>query len=207
MNVMEHFDGAEQFFSVCEQLKGKRVGIWGHLHPDGDCIGAQIVMRDILLQYGAIPLIGLTKGKIAMNSQWIARDYDFTRAEEIAADESIFMDCKIMLRAGDFAKKLSKPLMLINDHIFGEKFARHNFFYPEAAATCEMIADFLEQKQWGIGAATALYVGIVTDTGQFSHSSTVVRTVFLASQLALQGADPHRKFSLHNSAGLICTIF
>ncbi|MDR0740662.1 MAG: bifunctional oligoribonuclease/PAP phosphatase NrnA [Puniceicoccales bacterium] len=196
MNVMEHFDGAEQFFSVCEQLKGKRIGIFGHLHPDGDCIGAQVAMRDILMQCGAMPLMGLAEDKFPLNLQWIAQDYDFVRPEEMAADEYIFVDCGIMLRAGDFAKKLPKPLMLIDHHVSGEKFACHNFFYPEAAATCEIIADFLEQKQWTVGAATAtaLYVGIVTDTGKFSYSSTVARTLFLASQLALWGADPHRIF-------------
>jgi phosphoesterase RecJ-like protein len=114
----------------------------------------------------------------------------------MAADEYIFVDCGIMSRAGDFAKKLPQPLMLVDHHMSGEKFARHNFFYPEAAAACEIIADFLEQKQWAIGeaTATALYVGIVTDTGKFSYSSTVARTLFLASQLALWGADPHRIF-------------
>jgi phosphoesterase RecJ-like protein len=196
MNTIAHFSDAEQFFSVCEQLKGKRVGILGHLHPDGDCIGAQIAMRDILLRYGAIPLMGLVEDRVAMNLQWIAKDYDFTRPEEMAADEYILVDCGLMLRAGDFVKKLSKPFMLIDHHVSGAKFARHNFFYPEAAATCEIIADFLEQKHWEIGAATAtaLYVGIVTDTGKFSYSSTVARTLFLASQLALWGADPHRIF-------------
>jgi c-di-AMP phosphodiesterase-like protein len=74
MNGMERFDGAEQFFSICEQLKGKRVGILGHLHPDGDCIGAQIALRDILMRCGATPLMGLVEDKVAVNLQWIARD-------------------------------------------------------------------------------------------------------------------------------------
>ncbi|MDR2812568.1 MAG: DHH family phosphoesterase [Puniceicoccales bacterium] len=196
MNIIEHFSGAEQFFSICEQLKGKRVGILGHLHPDGDCIGAQIAMGDILMRCGATPLMGLVEDRVAMNLQWITRNYDFLKPEEMAADEYVFVDCGVMLRAGDFAKKLSKPIMLIDHHISGEKFARNNFFYPEAAAACEIIADFLEQTKWTIAepTATALYVGIVTDTGKFSYSSTVARTLFLASQLALHGADPHRIF-------------
>ncbi|MDR1907148.1 MAG: bifunctional oligoribonuclease/PAP phosphatase NrnA [Puniceicoccales bacterium] len=194
MNVIEHFEGAEQFFSICEQLKGKRVGIWGHLHPDGDCIGAQIAMRDILIRCGATPLMGLVEDNIATNLQWIIKDYDFVRPEGMVADEYIFVDCGVLSRAGDFVKKLPTPLMSVDHHISGEKFAQNNFFYPESAATCEIIADFIEQKKWEIteGTATALYLGIVTDTGKFSYSSTTARTLFLAARLALQGADPHR---------------
>ncbi|MDR0417832.1 MAG: bifunctional oligoribonuclease/PAP phosphatase NrnA [Puniceicoccales bacterium] len=196
MNIIEHFSGAESFFSICEQLHGKRVGIWGHLHPDGDCIGVQIAMCDILTRCGAIPLMGLVENKVAANLKWIVRNYEFVRPEEMVVDEYIFVDCGVILRAGDFAKKLPKPLMSIDHHVSGEKFAQHNFFYPESAATCEIIADFIEQKQWKVkeAIATALYVGIVTDTGKFSYSSTTARTLALASKLALQGADPHRIF-------------
>ncbi|MDR1366346.1 MAG: DHH family phosphoesterase [Puniceicoccales bacterium] len=196
MSIIEHFSGAESFFSICEQLKGKRVGILGHLHPDGDCIGAQIAMRDILIRFGAIPLMGLAENKVATNLKWIVRNYEFVQPEEMTVDEYIFVDCGVMLRAGDFAKKLPQPLMSIDHHVSGEKFAQHNFFYPESAATCEVITDFLEQRQWEVSGAiaTALYVGIVTDTGKFSYSSTTVRTLFLAAKLASQGANPHRIF-------------
>jgi phosphoesterase RecJ-like protein len=196
MRAIERFDGAELFFSICEQLRGKRVGILGHLHPDGDCLGAQIAMHDILTRCGAVPFMGLQDEPVAANLRWLSGVEELVKAEEIVADEYIFVDCGIMVRAGDFAKQLPRPLMLIDHHVSGERFAQYNFFYPEAAATCEVIADFVDQKNWPIGerAATALYVGIVTDTGKFSYSSTAARTLFLASQLALQGADPHRIF-------------
>ncbi|MDR1435040.1 MAG: DHH family phosphoesterase [Puniceicoccales bacterium] len=194
MNTIKHFDGAEQFFDICKQLKGKRVGILGHLHPDGDCLGAQIAMHNILIQCGAVPLLGLYNDYIASNLRWVSRDYIFTKPEEMATDEYVFVDCSVKLRAGDFAKKLPMPLLSVDHHISGERFAHHNFFHPEAAAACEIIADFLHQKQWEISShtATALYVGMVTDTGKFSYSSTNTRTLFLALQLALHGADPHR---------------
>jgi phosphoesterase RecJ-like protein len=194
MKTIEHFDGAEQFFDICDQLKGKRVGVLGHLHPDGDCLGAQIAMHNILLRCGAVPFLGLCNDPIASNLQWLTRDYVFTKPEEMAADEYIFVDCSVKSRAGDFAKKLPRPLLSVDHHISGERFAYHNFFHPESAATCEIIADFLHQKQWEIASPTAiaLYVGMVTDTGRFSYASTNARTLFLALQLALHGADPHR---------------
>jgi phosphoesterase RecJ-like protein len=159
-------------------------------------LGAQIAVHEILTHCGAVPLIGLSNDSVASNLQWLAEECVFTKPEEMAADEYIFVDCGVMSRAGDFAKKLPAPLALVDHHISGEKFARDNFFYPESAATCEIIADFIVQKGRGISSftATALYVGMVTDTGKFSYSSTTARTLFLAAQLALKGADPHQIF-------------
>jgi nanoRNase/pAp phosphatase (c-di-AMP/oligoRNAs hydrolase) len=85
-------------------LKGKRVGVWGHLHPDGDCIGAKTAMRDILIRCGAMPLMGLAEDNIATNLQWIIKGYDLIRPEGMIADEYICVDCDVMSRAGDFVK-------------------------------------------------------------------------------------------------------
>jgi nanoRNase/pAp phosphatase (c-di-AMP/oligoRNAs hydrolase) len=42
------------------------------------------------------------------------------------------------------------------------------------------------RKKWEIteSTATALYIGIVMDTGKFSYSLTTARTLFLAARLA-----------------------
>ncbi|MDR2806711.1 MAG: bifunctional oligoribonuclease/PAP phosphatase NrnA [Puniceicoccales bacterium] len=196
MNTIEHLKDAEQFFAICRQLEGKQIGILGHLRPDGDCLGAQMAMHEILTHCGATSFIGLSDDVIALNLQWIAKECVFTKPEAMTVDEYIFVDCGVKSRAGDFAKKLSTPLMSIDHHISGEKFARNNFFYPEWAATCEIITDYLYQERWRISSrtATALYAGIATDTGRFSYSATTARTLFLASQLALQGANPHQIF-------------
>jgi phosphoesterase RecJ-like protein len=105
-------------------LNGKRVGVSGHLHPDSDCIGAQIAMRDILIRCGATSLMELTEHNIATNLQWIIQDYDFVRPEEMVPDEYIFVDCGMMSRAGNFVKKLQVSLMSVDHHISGEKLAK-----------------------------------------------------------------------------------
>ncbi|MDR2200737.1 MAG: bifunctional oligoribonuclease/PAP phosphatase NrnA [Puniceicoccales bacterium] len=194
MNAIEHFEGAEQFFAICEQLKEKRVGILGHLRPDGDCLGAQVALHEILTTYGAKAFLGLSGENVPPNLRWIVHGYELVKPEIMAIDECIFVDCGVPSRAGDGVKFLPKPLISIDHHISGERFSRNNFFYPDAAATCEIITDFLEQKAWKISkhAASALYAGILTDTGKFSYSSTTARTLFLALQLVLKGADPHQ---------------
>ena len=43
-------------------LKGKKVAVFGHEAPDGDCIGSTIGMGSLLKKLGATPflLIGMT---------------------------------------------------------------------------------------------------------------------------------------------------
>ena len=192
----ERFDGAEHFFRVCEQLKGKRVGILGHLRPDGDCLGAQIALHELLSNVGADPIIGLVDDTVMSNLRWLADGLTLMRPEEMCADEYIFVDCGNKSRAGEFAKRLGKVLLSIDHHLSGEQFAKETFLFPEAAATCEIIADFIDQYNLTISpkSATALYVGIVTDTGKFSYSSTTAKTLYLASKLIQWGADPHEVF-------------
>jgi phosphoesterase RecJ-like protein len=83
--------------------------------------------------------------------------------------------------------------MSVHHHISGEKFAQNNFSIPNRQRLVRLLRIF-SSKKWEIteGTATALYRGIVTDTGNFSYSSTTARTLFLAARLALQRADPNR---------------
>lgn len=190
------FPGAERFFEACERLRGKRVGILGHLRPDGDCLGAQIAMYEILTEVGALPMIGLVDEVFTENLRWLVEGMELMRPEAMAADEFVFVDSGIKSRAGDFAKRLRRAAIAVDHHLSGESFAKENFLFPEASATCEILADFLDQERWEVSPRTAmaLYVGIMTDTGKFCYSSTTERTFELASKLVHQGADPHRAF-------------
>lgn len=192
----ERFEGAARFFEACRALKNKRVGILGHLRPDGDCLGAQILLHEVLEGCGAVPLLGLSDDYIAENLRWLTEDLTFMRPEDMCADAYVFVDCGAKSRGGDFAKKIRSVALAVDHHISGEAFAKENFLFPEASATCEILADFCDQKHWELSprAAQALYVGIVTDTGKFSYASTTALTLYLASRLASAGADPHEIF-------------
>lgn len=197
MNNFWKFSGASEFFSVCQNLVGKRVGILGHYHPDADCLGAQVAMSKILEYFGAVPVFVVELASVPQNLRWMLSGVETTEPTELLADELVFVDCSDKLRAGDFVKNFpKKPILSVDHHISGEPFAEHNFFFPEAAATCEIIAEFLYQESFPVSAhmANALYAGIVTDTGKFSYSSTSATTLKLASNLIEDGAAPHDIF-------------
>jgi bifunctional oligoribonuclease and PAP phosphatase NrnA len=105
----------------------------------------------------------------------------------------VFVDCADHDRAGQKLKaRFPSPFGNIDHHLSSAGFARHNFVDPTSAATAEILAGMLLDNGLPIDAATAqgLYVGILTDTGQFRFNSTSRRTFLLAAELRTRGADP-----------------
>ena len=80
----------------------------------------------------------------------------------------------------------------IDHHLSGAAFAQLNLVDAASAATAEILAGMLLDNGLPIDAATAqgLYVGVLTDTGQFRYSATSRRTFLLAAELLARGANP-----------------
>ena len=82
--------------------------------------------------------------------------------------------------------------MVIDHHKTNEGFGTCNLIVPSAAATAEIVIDVLDALEWPISpvAATALHVGLVTDTGRFQYSNTKPRTLRAAARMVEAGAQP-----------------
>ena len=63
---------------------------------------------------------------------------------------------------------------------------------PDAAATTQLVYRMLRFLDWPVTpeVATALYAGLVTDTGRFQYSSTTPEVHAVAADLIAAGADP-----------------
>ena len=63
---------------------------------------------------------------------------------------------------------------------------------PSLSATAQLVHTLLNELGWPIDehVATALYTGIVTDTGRFQYSSTSVQTHEIAADLLARGVQP-----------------
>ncbi len=96
---------------------------------------------------------------------------------------------------GDFASVFSPDRTIIIDHhaVASEHIeAAVTLIDPAAAATAELVFDVLALTDREIDArtASALYVGLVTDTGSFRYSNTTPHAHRLAAALIESGADP-----------------
>jgi len=111
------------------------------------------------------------------------------------ADVQLVVDASEPGRLGEFAPALSRDRTVVIDHhaVASEPIeAAVALIDPAAAATAELVFDVLVLNGRGIDArtASALYVGLVTDTGSFRYSNTTPHAHRLAAALIEAGADP-----------------
>ena len=99
------------------------------------------------------------------------------------------------MRVGeDLKKRFPKVFINVDHHVSNTLFAEHNFVLPDASATGEILAKFFFDLDYEIDKVTAegLYLGICTDTGQFSYSGTNAAVFEICRRLCLAGCNPAR---------------
>lgn len=185
---------ATEFVQLINTWKGKRVCILGHVRPDGDCIGSQVALCRMLravevdafcanghpIPKPLLPFVGDTPFMAAVT-------------EIPAADIHLTVDCAETSRVGQaFFGKLPKLSANIDHHISNTNFAEHNFVFPKLAATAEVLARIAFDGGLEVDSTTAnaLYVGIVTDTGQFKYDTVTADLFRLTAKLIDLGANP-----------------
>ncbi len=88
---------------------------------------------------------------------------------------------------GDVVKATSAPKVLIDHHLYPEDDFILQFSELSVSSTCELVYHIIKgldyQSLFTIGAAEALYAGIMTDTGSFSYSSSNPATFHVVADL------------------------
>ena len=193
---METFypDLSPRFAGFLRELAGRKVAVIGHARPDGDCIGSQVALARVLRARGH-EVACLNADPVPRRLRFLAGDLTFaTGAGFPAADyAAVFVDCADHNRSGRQIKALfSSPFGAIDHHLSNCGFASHNFIDSGSSATAEILAGMLLDNGIPVDALAAqcLYVGILTDTGQFRFNSTSRRTFLLAAELLARGAKP-----------------
>jgi phosphoesterase RecJ-like protein len=181
---------------VAEELRSaESVGVVGHVNPDGDALGAMI----------AIALAARSAGKEAVASF----SEPFTVPDELTVvdtsvlvpprdfptdlDLAVAVDTSVRERVGDLAGAMERAsrIAVVDHHRTNGGWGDAVWVDPDAAATTEMVYDLLVALGWPITVevATALYVGLVTDTGRFQYSNTSPKTLEVAAELLRRGVD------------------
>lgn len=195
MTTTLHFPKTSPAFGqALRQLAGKAVAVYGHLRPDGDCIGSQVALARVLRTLGA-DAICVNHHEVPPACASFVGDTPFFQdsPERLAGRILVSVDCADPKRLGPvFAESGQSVHLNVDHHISNTNYAAHNFIEPTSAATGEILAGYFLDNDFPIDAVTAqgLYVGIATDTGQFRFSSTTATTFDLACQLIARGADP-----------------
>lgn len=159
---MKHFN---------EQIsKAKTIAITGHIHPDGDCIGSCLALKQYILD-------NYSGKKVDVYLESISTEFRFlSHAQEIITeskdDESydlfFVLDCGSEDRYEPFAAmvRCAKTLIGIDHHISNDGFGDFYKIDPQASATCEVLCQIFEEDKISKECAQCLYTGIVHDTGK-----------------------------------------
>ena len=166
--------------------------IHGHYRPDGDCIGSQ---------YGLMHLIKATFPEKTVIVTGEASEYvGFVGKPTILEDETLFenalsicVDCANKERLSDTRFTKAKYSIKIDHHLDVEAYGDYQYVDTTAPACAQIITEFYlkfkDELTLNKEAATALYVGISTDTGRFKFDSVNSRTFIAAATLVDKGVD------------------
>jgi phosphoesterase RecJ-like protein len=187
---------SEAFARLLANVAGRPVAVVGHARPDGDCIGSQVALARILSARGS-QAVCVNPDPVPRRLAFAARGMRFLRTDEALllpeATVAVFTDCADHARAGERLKaRFPSPAGCIDHHLSNGGFAGVNIVDSHSAAACEILAGLFIDAGLDIdpGTATALFTGIVTDTGQFRFNSTSQRCFVLAGELVARGASP-----------------
>ncbi len=199
-----------RFWALLGQLSGAKVAVLGHMRPDGDCIGSQVALCRLLRTAGA-EAVCVNHHAVPANLRSFVGDTPFFEEKDFCWDGqvAVCVDCADVTRVGrELLAMFPRIAGNIDHHISNTLYAEENIVLPDTAAACHMLAAFALDNALEIDARTAqaLYVGIVTDTGQFKYPSTTAEVLEIAAELVRLGASPRQTTDAlyeHDSFGRI----
>jgi bifunctional oligoribonuclease and PAP phosphatase NrnA len=190
--------------------RAKRVLVTTHVRPDGDALGSSAALVLGMKQKGV-------DADVLLLSH-LPRKYAFTYDEAgvrhvdveagFPADFSLDgYDALVVVDTGTWSQlpglkerveSWPRPKVVIDHHLTQQGWADLKLVDTSAGACAEIIAELLER--WGVKLndkmATALFVGIVADTGWFMFSNTRPVTLRTAAKLMEAGVDTDRVYQL-----------
>lgn len=166
-----------------------------HQNPDGDAVGSSVALKLALDTLDKQTRIVCTQNFPDVFTNIVGQVTTETKLPN-RTDLLIILDCSEFHRTG-FAKQLktfkATKILVIDHHESGDlrKLSENIFSDCTAAATTELVFQCLNELRVKISSeiATALLMGLYTDTGAFQHTNTTSDTLSLAARLIRYGAD------------------
>ena len=182
--------------TIIQQLKNsQRVLLASHVNPDGDAIGALLAIGIALEQMGC--------EVVRFNESAIPAVYRFLPSVDKICnrlhhperfDTAVVLDCGDLSRVGSIADAIAAMPMVINidHHTTNTRFGHHQLVDVDACATSEIVYRLIRamELEMGVAVATAIYTGILTDTGSFRFSNTNREAFSICESMVALGVCP-----------------
>ena len=158
-----------------------------HSNPDGDTIGSGYALNAVLKVMG--------KRVKVLCGDPIPPKLEFLKTDESTCFEPktiVAVDVADERLLGALKERFTGKIDLcIDHHASNTGYAKYLYLEAESASCCECVFEVVKHLNVEITPeiASALYLGMATDTGCFKYSSTTPRTHRFAAELIELGAD------------------
>ncbi len=191
---------------VAELRSRQRFLLTAHEGPDGDALGSLLGMHHLLGQMGkdSVMFMAAKEFPLPIEYRFLPLEEVFHEAPADMADRTvIFLDCGNIDRMPvDFLSQGDNFRINVDHHHDNTRFGDVNLVDTAASSTAEIVYDLAI----ALGAeitpeiASALYVGLITDTGKFMYENTNAHTHRIAAELIDAGVavdDTYRRLYEH----------
>ena len=179
--------------------------VTSHVNPDGDNIGSTLSIYYFLKKINK-NVYYVMNDDMPLNMQFLIEGVNIINSSEfkelnIENYTLITLDCgdKNRICVDDDIKDNCIKLINIDHHASNDFYGDLNYVVAEASSTCELVYDLLVRngeinncKSIDENIATALYTGLMTDTGKLTYSNTHASSFDMAKQLLISGAQTQK---------------
>ena len=192
------FFGGRMFTQLLETIKKyDTIVIHRHSNPDGDALGSQIGLKNIITEN--------FKDKTVYTVGDMTARFAFMEGSEMdVIDDSVYenalaivLDTSASALISDDRYKTAKATARIDHHIYCEKICDVEVTDTSYESCCGLITEFAIACGLRLNtlAAKSLYTGMVTDSGRFRYDSTTSNTFRLASRLLEEKFDTNEIYA------------
>lgn len=197
------------YSAACRLIEAAhRVVVFTHMSPDGDAMGSSLgIMHWFREAYRLDDVSVIVPNAFPDFLHWMPgaeevlvydEDADKERAENrvAQADLLICTDFGEVKRVGLMAPlfgKITCPILVIDHHLQPSDFAQFLISCPSASSASELVLRLIlesgKAQAINLQAATCLYTGLMTDTGNFSYNSNDPEVYELVAELLRRGVN------------------
>ncbi|HEX2054478.1 MAG TPA: bifunctional oligoribonuclease/PAP phosphatase NrnA [Actinomycetota bacterium] len=188
----------EEWNRAVEALKAAdEVAISCHVSPDGDAFGSMLGLGLHLQSLGCKVWMSWGSAEIVIpdNYAFLPGLEGIVQPDQVPDGVEVFVaiDCGDIRRLDLLTPKFlaARTKVNIDHHISNTNYGDINLVDAERASSAELALELIVRMGGKVTPeiATALYTGVVTDTGRFQYSNTTPQTLQAATALRDAGAD------------------
>ena len=180
------------FTELLEKIKEfDTIIIHRHSNPDGDALGSQIGLKNIIKENFPDKTVYVVGDMTARFAFMEGSEMDTIDDEVYTNALAIVLDTSASSLISDERYKGAKATARMDHHIFCEKICDVEVTDTSYESCCGLITEFAIKTGLRLNslAAKSLFTGMVTDSGRFRYDSTTSQTFRLASRLLEEKFD------------------